>query len=543
MESKRPLTREILEERISKLQSKMDSLLERKAYAECDTLQLELDAFLAKRVELPTLDELKAVVMKAEQVIAEAAQKRDFKGAADGQKSLDEAERQLQQYLELHDNPNEKINVDQNEEESNDLKNDFIKSRAELDMKIETLSNQIQIALNQKNFDEASQIQPELIALEKLRISFPSRIEMQDSITKLKQAMDDALSSKDFTEAGNIDTKITALEKQLKEEIKQAEDLNITTEKEKENGTLTVQISNKMKTISSRVDLENEITKISSEVEKSVSEKLFDEASAKQKLLDKMIELRSKLPTLDELYEDLQFQKEKMNEAIARKDFSSAGQMNEKVEQLQRQYDKEHALQEKTLQEKRQNKGIGEKIKIQSNKTIPSIPTPFKSPTVTKTLRSSKEENASLHVYQTPFQSPMINNPINLSQSKLQDDDRPVKKLRPKKPMVSSVDDSVLSICQMLASKRGDASIITGKNGGLAGIITDTDITRRVVAKYLDPASTSVNDVMTANPTCVSMSDSAMDAMGTMVENHFRHLPVVDDAGSIVGVLGKHGLV
>lgn len=118
-------------------------------------------------------------------------------------------------------------------------------------------------------------------------------------------------------------------------------------------------------------------------------------------------------------------------------------------------------------------------------------------------------------------------------------DARPVKKLRPKKPMVSSVDDSVLSVCQMLASKRGDASIITGRSRGLAGIITDTDITRRVVAKYLDPSSTSVNDVMTANPTCVSMSDSAMDAMGMMVENHFRHLPVVDDTGSIVGVLGK----
>lgn len=118
-------------------------------------------------------------------------------------------------------------------------------------------------------------------------------------------------------------------------------------------------------------------------------------------------------------------------------------------------------------------------------------------------------------------------------------DDRPVKKLRPKKPMVSNVDDSVLSVCQMLASKRGDASIVTGRNGGLAGIITDTDITRRIVAKHLDPSSTSVSDVMTANPTCVSMSDSAMDAMGTMVENHFRHLPVVDDSGSIVGVLGK----
>jgi CBS domain-containing protein len=28
-----------------------------------------------------------------------------------------------------------------------------------------------------------------------------------------------------------------------------------------------------------------------------------------------------------------------------------------------------------------------------------------------------------------------------------------------------------------------------------------------------------------------------MDALGTMVENHFRHLPVVDDSGAVVGLL------
>eukprot|EP00978_Attheya_sp_CCMP212_P048045 scaffold464729_cov138-Attheya_sp.AAC.1 len=86
----------------------------------------------------------------------------------------------------------------------------------------------------------------------------------------------------------------------------------------------------------------------------------------------------------------------------------------------------------------------------------------------------------------------------------------------------------------MLANKRGDASLVVGENGGLAGIVTDTDVTRRVVAKYLDPARICVTEVMTSNPTCVSMSDSAMDALGTMVENHFRHLPVVDDEGTIV---------
>jgi len=89
----------------------------------------------------------------------------------------------------------------------------------------------------------------------------------------------------------------------------------------------------------------------------------------------------------------------------------------------------------------------------------------------------------------------------------------------------------------MLANKRGDASLVIDSSGNLAGIITDTDITRRVVAKCLVIKTTPICEVMTPNPKCVSMSDSAMDAMTTMVENHFRHLPVVDDTGAVVGLL------
>jgi CBS domain-containing protein len=88
----------------------------------------------------------------------------------------------------------------------------------------------------------------------------------------------------------------------------------------------------------------------------------------------------------------------------------------------------------------------------------------------------------------------------------------------------------------MLANKRGSSSLILDDRGNLAGILTDTDVTRRVVAKELD-TSASVSKVMTSNPTVVAMSDPAMDALTTMVENHFRHLPVVDDHGAVVGVL------
>lgn len=58
-----------------------------------------------------------------------------------------------------------------------------------------------------------------------------------------------------------------------------------------------------------------------------------------------------------------------------------------------------------------------------------------------------------------------------------------------------------------------------------------------MVAKDVDASSTDVADVMTANPTCVSATDPATDALTTMIENHFRHLPVVDELGNVVGVL------
>ncbi|CAN0047556.1 unnamed protein product, partial [Choristocarpus tenellus] len=61
-------------------------------------------------------------------------------------------------------------------------------------------------------------------------------------------------------------------------------------------------------------------------------------------------------------------------------------------------------------------------------------------------------------------------------------------------------------------------------------------VCRRVVAKRVDPETTPVSTVMTSNPHCVSMDDSAMEALGIMVDRHFRHLPVVD-GGVVKGVL------
>ena len=126
---------------------------------------------------------------------------------------------------------------------------------------------------------------------------------------------------------------------------------------------------------------------------------------------------------------------------------------------------------------------------------------------------------------------------VSLIKNSSKVDHKQVSKLRPKKPIFIRSSETVLSVAQHLASKRADSGILTNAIGGLVGIITDTDVTRRVVAKHLPAGTTIAHDVMTPNPTCVSMSDPATEALVTMVENRFRHLPVTDDNGSVVGVL------
>jgi CBS domain-containing protein len=67
------------------------------------------------------------------------------------------------------------------------------------------------------------------------------------------------------------------------------------------------------------------------------------------------------------------------------------------------------------------------------------------------------------------------------------------------------------------------------------GIITETDIAH-AVADGKDLSSVRIHDLMTTRPTVISTTTSVRDAAKTMTSGHFRHLPVVGDAG-LVGMV------
>ena len=94
---------------------------------------------------------------------------------------------------------------------------------------------------------------------------------------------------------------------------------------------------------------------------------------------------------------------------------------------------------------------------------------------------------------------------------------------------------SVLEASRLM-NERGVGSVLVMQDGTLAGIFTERDLMRRVVAVDKLPGATMVGDVMTSSlVTCTP--DATMQDCGTvMSERRIRHLPVLGENG-VVGVV------
>jgi CBS domain-containing protein len=90
--------------------------------------------------------------------------------------------------------------------------------------------------------------------------------------------------------------------------------------------------------------------------------------------------------------------------------------------------------------------------------------------------------------------------------------------------------------CVMTRANCGSVLILDHIAGTLLGILTERDLMTRVLAKALDPSKTAVSAVMTHGPTCVGPETRVADAVLIMIERGFRHLPIVDASGKILGV-------
>lgn len=103
------------------------------------------------------------------------------------------------------------------------------------------------------------------------------------------------------------------------------------------------------------------------------------------------------------------------------------------------------------------------------------------------------------------------------------------------RPPLSTVEPNDHVAAAAYLMKHEDASalvILDPRTGAPAGIVTATDIAH-AVADGRDLNETRIHDLMTARPVVIDKATSITAAARTMTGGHFRHLPVVGDAGLI----------
>jgi len=102
-------------------------------------------------------------------------------------------------------------------------------------------------------------------------------------------------------------------------------------------------------------------------------------------------------------------------------------------------------------------------------------------------------------------------------------------------------DASVVEAAKQMRNGKVGALLVRDHGHDL-GIVSETDLARKVLAESLDPAVTLVHSVMSAPLVTIDIAASPHDASELMAEAGIRHLAVVE-GGEVVGMLSVRDLL
>ncbi len=103
-------------------------------------------------------------------------------------------------------------------------------------------------------------------------------------------------------------------------------------------------------------------------------------------------------------------------------------------------------------------------------------------------------------------------------------------------------DQTVLRALEILAEYDvGALLVLDGTH--LSGVFSERDYARKVVLQGKSSEHTKVSEVMSEKVIYVTLNRTIEECMAIMTEKHFRHLPVLDDAHNVVGIVSIGDLI
>jgi CBS domain-containing protein len=101
---------------------------------------------------------------------------------------------------------------------------------------------------------------------------------------------------------------------------------------------------------------------------------------------------------------------------------------------------------------------------------------------------------------------------------------------------------TVYEALQVMADK-GIGALLVMQNNRLLGVISERDYARKIILTGRSSKTTPVSDIMSSPARTVSLDTTVDDAMRIMTEHRIRHLPVLDGAAKVAGIISVGDLV
>ena len=100
-----------------------------------------------------------------------------------------------------------------------------------------------------------------------------------------------------------------------------------------------------------------------------------------------------------------------------------------------------------------------------------------------------------------------------------------------------SVEASVGDAIRVMSGLHVGAVAVADAEQRVAGIFTERDVLKKVALRGEDPDHTRIRALMTTPVEMGTTRTTPGEALAIMLDRHYRHLPIIDDHGRLLGML------
>lgn len=103
-------------------------------------------------------------------------------------------------------------------------------------------------------------------------------------------------------------------------------------------------------------------------------------------------------------------------------------------------------------------------------------------------------------------------------------------------PATVALGATVENAIATMIDKAVGAVAVVDEQGVVAGMFTERDVLAKFALSGRDPRATPVRELMSPIVEMATEATTPSEALAVMLEQHYRHMPIVDQQGKLLGI-------